>query len=93
LYTVAHEILNRAAVVDRYGAPEAFPIGEKMNLKFRTKVLNIFNQAIDANPSGSIGLDPANPSASLGLITSQLNTAAAATGTSHRVPFALPLDS
>jgi hypothetical protein len=64
-----------------------------MNPNVHTKGLNIFNQAIDANPSGSNGLDPANPFASLRPITSPLNTAAAATGTSCRVPFALRLDS
>lgn len=71
---------------------KAFPIGERFKLNFRTEVFNIFNQAIYANPSGSIGSDPTNPSASFGRITSLLNTGAVGTGTPRRIQFALRLD-
>ncbi|MBZ5604464.1 MAG: carboxypeptidase regulatory-like domain-containing protein [Acidobacteriia bacterium] len=71
---------------------KAFPIGETIKLNFRTEVFNIFNQAIYANPSGSIGSDPADPSASFGRITSVLNTGAVGTGTPRRIQFALRLD-
>ena len=71
---------------------KTFPISERFRLNFRTEVFNLFNQAIYANPSGSIGSDPANPSASFGRITSLLNSGAIGTGTPRRIQFALRLD-
>jgi hypothetical protein len=69
-----------------------FFITERIKLTFRAEAFNLFNHPIFANPSGSIGSNPASPSASFGRITSILNTGAVGTGTPRRLQFALRLD-
>ncbi len=69
-----------------------FPLTERLNLNFRAEAFNLFNHPIYANPSGSLGSNPATPSANFGKITSILNTGAVGTGTPRRLQFALRLD-
>jgi hypothetical protein len=69
-----------------------FRVTEKLNLNFRAEAFNLFNHPMYANPSGSIGANPASPSSSFGRITSILNTGAVGTGTPRRLQFALRLD-
>jgi hypothetical protein len=69
-----------------------FRLTERMGLNFRAEAFNLFNHPIFANPSGSIGSNPASPSAGFGRITSILNTGAVGTGTPRRLQLALRLD-
>ena len=69
-----------------------FLLTERSSLNFLVQAFNIFNRAIYANPSGSIGSNPATPSASFGRITSLLNTNAVGTGTPREIQLALRLD-
>jgi hypothetical protein len=69
-----------------------FPLTEHMNLNFRAEAFNLLNHPIFADPSGSIGSNPASPSANFGRITSVLNTGAVGTGTPRRLQLALRLD-
>ncbi|HKD07919.1 MAG TPA: TonB-dependent receptor [Bryobacteraceae bacterium] len=69
-----------------------FLLTERMSLNFRAEAFNLFNHPIFANPSGSIGSNPASPSAGFGKITSILNTGAVGTGTPRRLQLALRLD-
>ena len=63
-----------------------------MNLNFRAEAFNLFNHPIFANPSGSIGSNPASPAAGFGKITSILDTGTVGTGTPRRLQLALRLD-
>jgi hypothetical protein len=69
-----------------------FRLTERMRLNFRAEVFNLFNQAIYANPGGSLGSNPAKPAASFGHITSILNTGAVGTGTPREAQFAVRLE-
>jgi hypothetical protein len=66
-----------------------FRVTEKISMKFRAEAFNLLNHPVYANPSGSIGSNPALPSANFGRITSILNTGAVGTGTPRRLQFAL----
>lgn len=69
-----------------------FFVTERINLNFRAEAFNLLNHPIFANPSGSIGSNPASPSGGFGRITSILNTGAVGTGTPRRLQFALRLN-
>jgi hypothetical protein len=68
-----------------------FTLTERLRLNFRAEIFNLFNQPIYANPSGSLGSNPADPSGSFGKITSILNTGAVGTGTPREAQLALRL--
>jgi hypothetical protein len=68
-----------------------FALTERLRLNFRAEIFNLFNQPIYANPSGSLGSNPADPSGSFGKITSILNTGAVGTGTPREAQLALRL--
>jgi len=66
-----------------------FHVTEKISMNFRAEAFNLLNHPVYANPSGSIGSNPASPSANFGRVTSILNSGAVGTGTPRRLQFAL----